>query len=240
MIPHAMRREASLHLVVFDVDGTLARSSRLDTRCYSRAVAEYVRHPIDTDWSQYVHQTDSGILMEVLQGCGWGCSPWTTDRIKGRFLDLLREAHTADRSCCKEVAGAREILQALARKRDVQVAIATGAWADSARLKLHFAGIEVQGLPLASADDAPERSTILEKAIQRGAVAFGCAPRTVTYVGDAPWDVAAARAARVQFVGVASGTKQRAALATAGAGTIISDFLDKNALEAILHPVPPS
>lgn len=46
----------------------------------------------------------------------------------------------------------------------------------------------------------------------------------MTYVGDAPWDVAAARAAGFRFIGIAGGSGERRALESAGAKVILSDF----------------
>jgi phosphoglycolate phosphatase-like HAD superfamily hydrolase len=49
----------------------------------------------------------------------------------------------------------------------------------------------------------------------------GTAPRIVTYVGDAPWDLAAARTARLRFVGIAAAYKERWELEAAGADAIL-------------------
>lgn len=230
---HGGRRP--IRLIIFDVDETLTRSERLDTDCYSRAVSEYLGCPIDTDWSRYRHQTDSGILSEVLQEHGHEGSPVTTERIKRRFLELLRAAHREDPSCCTEIAGARAMLERLGRCGGVRVAIATGGWADSARLKLRLAGIESRNFPFASADDAPERESILALAIDRAAKALDGAPRLVTYVGDAPWDVVAARRARVSFLGVARGPAERGALERAGVTALLSDFDDPSAFSKLMH-----
>ena len=55
-----------MRLVMFDIDGTLVDSSSFEDACYSKAVQEFIKHPIDTDWSKYINVTDSGILDEII------------------------------------------------------------------------------------------------------------------------------------------------------------------------------
>ncbi len=57
-----------MKLVVFDLDGTLTRTSRVDSECYERALLEVagVRDP-RTDWSTYEHATDTGIVDEIFR-----------------------------------------------------------------------------------------------------------------------------------------------------------------------------
>ena len=50
------------------------------------------------------------------------------------------------------------------------VAIATGCWQVSARFKMAAAGIPVEGLPAAFADDGPSRESIVRMAIERAGV----------------------------------------------------------------------
>jgi len=54
-------------LAVFDLDGTLTVSNRLDARCFTAALQEVGAGPISTDWSTYREQTDSGIARECLE-----------------------------------------------------------------------------------------------------------------------------------------------------------------------------
>jgi len=224
-----------MHLIIFDVDGTLTHSSRLDTDCYCRAVLECSGITIDSDWSQYRHQTDAAILSEALERVGRRDSPLLHERVKTRFVSLLREAYKADPSCCVEVPGARAILENLLKTRNARVGIATGGWEESARLKLVFAGFGLQRIPFASADDAPGREQILEVAIRRAIAEIGSDPGTITYVGDAPWDVAAASRTGIRFVGRAEGNLERVALRSAGAEVIISDFTEPDAFSKLME-----
>src|SRR2546426_7372341 len=152
-----------MHLVIFDVDGTLTRTTTVDTVCYERAVSTQLGIAIDTDWSTYRHATDAGILSELLERQGILETPSGPAAVRRLFLDLLSAAVTADPDCCREVPGARAMIEYLRKLPDVQLAIATGAWADSARLKLRHAGIPAEQLPFASSDDSTSRERILPR-----------------------------------------------------------------------------
>lgn len=55
-----------MNLVMFDIDGTLVESYDFDASCFVQAVQNVLDICIDTDWSKYVHVTDSGILDEII------------------------------------------------------------------------------------------------------------------------------------------------------------------------------
>ncbi len=101
-----------------------------------------------------------------------------------------------------EIPGAASFLAALLA-RDWRIALCTGAWGDSARLKLSRAGLPLD-LPLASCDDDISREGIL----QRGIALVGGGPHdTVVSFGDAPWDMRAAARLKLPFIGVGSGSR---------------------------------
>jgi beta-phosphoglucomutase-like phosphatase (HAD superfamily) len=207
------------HLVVFDVDGTLTQTMGIDGRCYAQALGEHLGAPIDTEWGRYRLVTDPGIAAEAFER-RHGRAPRADEMvaIRERFLSLLR----ATEEPVREVPGAAALLRKLRGRADVAAAIATGAWSDSALWKLHRAGIPVDGLVIATGDDAPSREEILRIAMRR-AEPFARA----TYVGDGPWDVAASRATGIGFVGIAcDGGAER--LNAAGASTVLPDLRDKD------------
>jgi phosphoglycolate phosphatase-like HAD superfamily hydrolase len=116
-----------------------------------------------------------------------------------------------------------------------EIAVATGGWEVSARLKLQAIGIGHESLALASASDAPTRTEIVELAIARlnnghGAVAPSAgslrnAGDRVVSLGDGVWDVRTAAALEVPFIGVGSG-ERAARLRAAGADTVLEDLSD--------------
>jgi hypothetical protein len=55
-----------MHLVMFDIDGTLTETMEVDEECFVRSFKDVFGFAdIDTDWSHYPCTTDSGIFHDV-------------------------------------------------------------------------------------------------------------------------------------------------------------------------------
>jgi phosphoglycolate phosphatase-like HAD superfamily hydrolase len=139
--------------------------------------------------------------------------------VRARFLELLTTAAGETPSAFEPLPGVSAWLAARPRG---SVAIATGGWGHTARFKLARAGLAALELPLASSDDAATRPGIMRAARARLDPAHR-ATRPI-YLGDGPWDVAAARELRWDFIGVASG-ERAARLRDAGASRVVANFL---------------
>ncbi|HEV3418380.1 MAG TPA: HAD family hydrolase [Pirellulales bacterium] len=217
-----------MHLVMFDIDGTLTQSDEVDSDCYAQAVAEVLNlPPIDRDWSRYQHVTESGIAREIIAThFGRQPIPGELERIKGRFVELLHEALCADPNSCSPIPGALSMLSAVSARDDLTIALATGGWEQSAQLKLRSAGFNVETIAFASADDSTQREQIMliahVRALERcGREAFD----SVIYVGDGLWDLQASRRLCIPFIAVANGDHARK-LRAHGAQFILPDFRD--------------
>jgi phosphoglycolate phosphatase-like HAD superfamily hydrolase len=142
------------------------------------------------------------------------------------FCRLLQAAVSGDGNQLRETPGAAAFLRELQAHPSWRIAIATGGWEISARFKLLSAGLAVESFPLATADDSPSRAEILRTAIRRAGQRYGQASfqRTV-YIGDAVWDVRAAKAPGVGFLGIAVGERARSLLHE-GAPFVLPDFTE--------------
>lgn len=215
-----------MHLVVFDIDGTLTRTDSIDEVCYVAAVSEVLSIPgIDTDWTHYPHVTDSGILRQVVRSSlGRDVLSEEMDRVCRCFRQHLEHAFRQPGSCLP-VEGGPEMLERLAGTKDVAVALATGGWEAAARLKLERAGYEVQDIPLASSTDADTREEIMKLAELRARERHGVPGfETITYIGDGVWDARAAANLGWRFLGVGTG-EQAARLEREGAFAVIDHYL---------------
>ena len=208
-------------LVVFDIDGTLTRTYSLDEELFARTFYELYGWNLDTDWTHYRHATDQGIAEEGLSRC-LGRSAVSVEilPIRERYMALLGAQLAHDPQTLQVPGAAAAIQRTIAAGHSV--AFATGCWEASARLKLARAGIDIDGLPLTSCDDSDDRIEILRLATAR---AKRIRPvKGTVYVGDGPWDFAAARNLGIAFIGIAC--DQSARLAMSGVKHVFPDFSD--------------
>ena len=104
-----------MDLVMFDVDGTLTETMKIDEECFVRSFNDVFGFTdIDTDWSQYPHTTDSGIFHSVFT-LRIGRSPTAREvsRFRQHFIQLLAAA--SSQSPFAAVAGADRLLSRLAK-----------------------------------------------------------------------------------------------------------------------------
>jgi len=212
-----------MQLVMFDIDGTLMETMKVDGECFVRSFAEVFGFTdIDSDWSHYPHVTDAGIFHEIYAS-RMGRPPIALDvsRFREHFIELLAVASL--QSPFAPVAGAGRLLSRLACSDSHRVSLATGSWRDSARLKMASAGMCFDDYPAASADDALERESIMKLSEQRAGERYGGPFAGTVYVGDGVWDARACRTLGIPFIGVGSGVRA-ARLASEGAVRVFQDF----------------
>lgn len=240
---HDARRATQRCLVIFDVDHTLVRVRWPSGHGFVQALSDVTGvRDVSWDWGSYRWSSDNGIVDEIFaRHAGRAPRPDEIAAMQARFLEILHANAAADPEFVVAVPGARAFVDALAADADWAVALATGNWRVAAHAKLRLAGFGAlldAGVVGGYADDAWGRSAIIAAARDRALAAHGPHDH-VAFVGDAVWDVRAARAIGMPFCGVA-GTGRREALHRAGARAIIADFTDAAAArQALLAAVPP-
>ncbi len=215
-----------MHLLMFDIDGTLTRSCDIDSRCFVDALCEVLGiESIDTDWSNYRHTTDSGIAQEIItKQLGRPARAEELAAVKTSFVQRLRSVLDNDPAECQANAGTQEILEWINNEPKLCFAVATGGWSESAKMKLANAGLKVAENIFASSDDAVSREGIMRVAEARARSAYGVDRfDSITYVGDALWDLKAAQACNYSFIGVGAGDAA-SQLQHAGAGSLTPSF----------------
>lgn len=189
-----------MHAIVFDIDGTLIQSASTDDVIYKESVESVLGQVrFRGSLSDYELITDGGILLQLLEDNAVEPESHIIEAIKIEFLNRI-QYHISLNGPFSEVPGARQLLERLAKSPHHAVAIATGGWRSTAQLKLHTAGFEVSGIPLATSDDAIDRTEIMKIALARLGRQFDA----ITYFGDGEWDKAACHRLGWNFKAVGS------------------------------------
>lgn len=190
-----------MHLVAFDLDGTLTDSNKFDGQLYVESVRTVLGIEIETDWSKYRHGTDSGILSEVLER-----SNLNSDRssmhsaVRRHFTNLVAKYVAARDGILPEVPGALDFIRRLMEHPGALVAVATGGWQETALIKLKAIGIDPGQLSIASSSDAVDKADIMRIA-ERRTFPYGGAKRK-TYFGDTRYDRETSRELGYDFIAI--------------------------------------
>ena len=201
-----------MHLVMFDIDGTLVDSAGFDSELYVEAVRSVLNVEIDSDWNAYEHVSDSGILAEVLRRVRPANEHVTlAARVQERFVALVGDYVRRAPQAVREIAGAKRLVERLLGLPNVRVGVATGGWEPTAKLKLAQVGIGIDRVGFASSTDARARTDIMRLAAQRALRGAICV--RATYFGDGDWDRRASEELGYDFVAVGGGVAHPAACA---------------------------
>lgn len=219
-----------MNTFIFDIDGTLAISNELDERLFALAIEETIGvSGISTDWGTYSDTTDEAITHELAGLHLPQDDPAAVAlRVRTRFIELVRADLGDMRRTIAPVPGVPHILARLAEQENAAVAMATGGWPESARLKLETIGVKHAEHTLCTCADHPHRHGIIEHALRR----LGRGVEGAVYFGDGVWDARATRRLGMAFVGVAAEPGKRERLEAEGVAVILDDFSDA---DAVLH-----
>ncbi len=217
-----------MKLAIFDIDGTLTDTNSIDDDCFLEAFRDALALTgINTNWHEYPHTTDSGIVLNVFEE-RYGREPRAEEinKLQQHFFGLMKEQCALDATLFAEIKGAAAAFNRLRKEEGWAVAIATGCWRESAVLKLKAAQIDFDEIPAGFAEDAISREEILRTAMQKSLAQYGQSEfEKIVSLGDGLWDVRAAARLNLPFVGVAVGEK-KALLHQAGARHVLEDFTD--------------
>lgn len=225
-----------MHLIMFDLDGTLVDSANVDSDCYVQALSDvfgFDLDRIDQDLGNYPHVTDSGILQTICQTeLGRNPTEIEVNCYQQRFIELLNTA--VIHQPLQEISGAKELLNKLDLAPDYAISLATGGWRTTAEFKLQQAGLDQVVLPMACSDDAYARVEIMKCAYPRSIDLYQQLEfESVTYVGDGIWDGVASRQLAYHFIGIGSGNRATDLSAT-GAKYVFPNYQDLDLIVASL------
>lgn len=216
--------------LVFDIDGTLTETTRVDGHFFKDAIRAAIPAVEVESFSGFVEMTDSAILRQICTEAGLTEYEFLEESVRTRFVHDLTEALGTEPGSFSAVRGARMVFS-YARDAGWIPAVATGGWRPSAELKLDAAEIPMVGVPLATSSEADRRVDIIRLAVSEAT--RGTEPSEVVYVGDGSWDARACRELGIGFIGRGVGEGE-ARLRGLGARVVLPDFADPRALLSAL------
>jgi HAD superfamily hydrolase (TIGR01509 family) len=208
--------------LIFDLDGTLIDTVYAHVFAWQRALAEEGM-PID-GWRIHRRIGMSGGLFAraVAREVGRDLSPEETEAIQLRHGAIFRELLPERRP----LPGARELLEDL-RARGIVHGIATSGRRPEIDLSLEALGVGDETVVI-DRGDVPRAKPAPDLFLACQA-ALGVEPDDCYVVGDAVWDILAARRAHMLSVGLLSGGYGSDELLSAGAYRVYDDTAELHA-----------
>jgi phosphoglycolate phosphatase len=210
----------SPRLLLWDVDHTLIETRGVGFAIYQRAFPVATGRPL-VELATVSGRTELDIMRETLRINDIEPTEEAVERLAVALVQGYEDARTELASRGRALPGAHDTLAELAANEAVFQTVLTGNVREVARIKLEVFGLD-GFLDLeagAYGDDHQERAELVaiaqQRAKKRTGVEFGNDATVV--IGDTPNDVAAALAAGVQVVGVATGKTTLEQLREAGA-----------------------
>ncbi len=205
---------------LFDLDGTLVDSVYQHVLAWREALD---REGIDLSvWRIHRRIGMSGGLFTnmLLRETGLEISPERVERLRQRHA----EAYLRHRHQVRPLPGARELLDYLTANESPW-AVATSGRMETAKFNLDALGIDPAVIPVVTRDQVkyakPDPDLFLAAADRLGAKI-----EHSVVIGDAIWDMLAARRARALGVGLLSGGYGQEELERAGAARVYEDPAD--------------
>jgi HAD superfamily hydrolase (TIGR01509 family) len=187
----------SIRAVIFDVDGTLVDSNGQHARAWVDALAEY-GYKVPLEQVRPLIGMGGDKVLPIVTGL-------TADEPKARKIGERRDAIFADKYLpqVRALPGARDLLLGL-KADGLKLAVASSSAKDLLKRLLNIVGAPDVFEKRASGDDA-EASKPDPDIVHAALQGLQLPPDAVAMVGDTPYDVEAARRAKVTPIALRSG-----------------------------------
>jgi len=224
-------------LLLFDVDGTLILSGGAGIRSVNRAFLSLFGVADAMARCRPDGKTDPAIFREVArETLARELSEMEMEKVKDAYLAALREEIRRSPGY-RIMPGVPSLLDLLSRQGRFLLALATGNLERGARLKLDPADLNRFFGTGGFGSDDEDRPRLVRAAIRRASEDCSTPIRDedVFVIGDTPHDIAAARAAGVRCIAVATGSSRPADLERHSPDVVIEDLSDAEAFLSALE-----
>jgi phosphoglycolate phosphatase len=211
-----------LKLIIFDCDGTLVDSQHMICAAMQQA---YEAHGLPVPPTEKLLSIVGLSLPDAfrrLAGLVGSGEDHPVDGLVTCYKTAFAALRQSDQHLEPLYPGARAALDALGRRPDTLLGIATGKSQRGVRAVLGRHGLSGRFATIQTSDDAPSKPHpgMVLAAMRE----TGVPPRDTVMVGDTVYDVEMARAAGVRAIGVGWGYHPPEALAAAGVDAVLGDF----------------
>ena len=229
------QRPQSGTVLLFDIDGTLVLTGGAGGRAMARAFQDLYGIPNAFNGIPFNGRTDAWILARAAEAHGIDAGDLA--RFKPLYLEYLADELHRPGPRKGVMPGVGPLLESLARRDDVFVALLTGNFEQGARLKLEHFDLWRFFACGAFGDTTHERNQLLPQARAR---VVGCGgpevdPARIVIIGDTPLDVGVAQAGGARSIAVATGSHTSSELRASGADVVFEDLSDLDAVLAVLE-----
>ncbi len=224
-----------MKFVIFDIDGTLANTKKVEDKCFMQAFEQTFGLDIyHQKWENIKHVTDWGITEEIiLREKQRVPTKEEYGKMLANFIDLLEKEKQKDPKQFSEIPGARNFFYKLQENKNIHLGIATGSWEKSARLKLAAINIKVDDICFSNSDYDKSREVITKEVIHQLSQRSQRAPDEIIYFGDGEWDYKTCKNLGVSFIGIDH--EDDGKLSALGARFVFQNYLDPKPIIQALH-----
>ncbi len=231
-------------LLLFDVDGTILRTSRAGVE----AMHEVGRRIFGDDFQWDIETAgglDPAIFAELATRNGIEDHDRHHDEFHDQYIDLLEAALRANPHKVVVMPGIHALIAALQQRRaergDVVLGLLTGNYTRAVPIKLQAAAVDPSVFEVtAFGDEGTVRPDLTALAMRRFEQRLGhaCDPRRVIVIGDTPRDIDCAHAHGCLALAVATGSYSVEQLQQAGGDVVVPDLADPKPLHRLLDAAP--
>ena len=218
-----------MKLLLFDIDGTLILTGGAATRAVNRAFNKIYGIDKAMDGIRPEGNTDPAILREIFhKRIGRDLLAEELNIVFKEYVLFLRE-EVANSHGYTIMPGIKNLIQALSKRKDVLLGIATGNIEEGAHIKLERAGLNSYFKFGGFGSDSEDREELIRIAIERGKKLLNQDKRVdekVFVIGDTPLDIIHGRAAGARTVAVATGSYSVSDLEKYEPYFLFENFLD--------------
>ncbi len=213
-----------MKLIIFDIDGTLTNTKAVDDKCFIKAFdTTFGVDLIHEDWGALQNVTDWGMTEEIiLREKKRLPTPTEYQQMLDRHVTNLKEEKLKDPSQFQPIKGAVAFFNYIKGQTNWQVGIATGAWEQSALLKLGAIGISTNGIPFSNSDHHKSREAITQHTIDQMIRQTREKVEEIIYFGDGIWDYKTCQNLGITFVGIDAAENNQ--LKEIGASLVFRDY----------------